>query len=213
MALRAHRKLSGFHFSVLHPPENLLGLALDFFFFVFDERHYVIGGVERGHSGITGAGKGLQGGYDDGLEAKALLERGQSECQHDGRTVGVGDDIAARGKLSGGALRLKQFEMGVIHLRNQERDIRLHAPGCGIADHRITGAGKFLFYGVGHIRRQAGKNDVAIQRRMRCLDADGLHCVGHPAGEPPGAGVCVGLAFGAVRGGQRGDLKLGVAIE
>ena len=75
------------------------------------------------------AGHGLIGRIDHALEPIGVLERLERDHRLDGRAVGVGDDalfaVAADGVR--------------VHLRHDERHVRIHAPAAGIVDHHGAG--------------------------------------------------------------------------
>ncbi len=212
IALRAETHGSFAQSRALEPPQNFTRLALHFLFFLRNVRDHVVGDVHRSHAGIARPGNRLHRCHRHGFETELRFQRSQRENQCDRRTVRVRHDIASAETVIA-SLRFDHPEMLGINFRNEQRHVRLHAPRRRIADHGITRAGKLLFDVARAIRRQAGENEIAIERRLRRAHRNVPHGRGHIAHEPPRARLGVRLILRAIRGRERRDLELRMVRE
>src|SRR5688572_16495275 len=103
--------------------------------------------------------------------------------------------------------------MFVIDFGNQQWHRRIHAKGRGITDHWIACQGKSLFRLAGDIPGETRENQITIEGRFGRLYDHGLNGGRHVAREPPCASFRIRLAPRAIRSRQRGDLKLGMALQ
>ena len=69
-----------------------------------------------------------------------LLQRRQSQRQHDGGAVRIGDDLALPAALA--LLARDELQVIGIDLRHEQRHIRLHAMIARVRDHDVAGLGK-----------------------------------------------------------------------
>ena len=97
------------------------------------------------HRRLPGAGNRLVGRDDDALDLRCVVQRLQRNHQLRGRAVGVGDDVLL--SVAGDRLR--------VHLRHDQRHVRVHPVKRAIVDHRAAG------------RRRLRRVDFG-DRRARC---------------------------------------------
>jgi len=110
-------------------------------------------------------------------------------------------------------LNIQQSQMFRIDLGNQQWHILVHAKCGGVADDRITSGREAAFGLTGNISRQAGKNNIAIERRCGRLNDKGPHRRRHLARQSPLAGFVITLSLRTIRSCQYSDFNLRVILE
>jgi hypothetical protein len=143
--------------ALFHAPEHLRDLALDLRFFLADERDHVAQDIERWDTRITGAGHRLHRDREHLPDAERFVKWCEGHGRYRGGAVGVGDDAATPPAL--GALALQQRQMVRVHLRNHERDIRIHPEVLRVAEHDRAGASECGLDVASGRRVQRGEDD------------------------------------------------------
>ncbi len=149
--------------------QDLLRLLLHLLFFAADERNHVGVDVHRSDARITRAGNRLHGGHDHARDAE-LLQRRERHGQHDGGAIGIGDDLPFPAALA--LLVRNQLQMIGVDLRDQQRNVRLHAMIARIRNDDVSGLGERLLDLGGDRRVHRGEH------QPRCgpgLTVSGLH--------------------------------------
>jgi hypothetical protein len=103
--------------------------------------------------------------------------------------------------------------MGCIYFGNKQRNIGIHAVIARIADDGIAGASKILLGRASDGRIESGKDEVAVERRVETLDDEIARGLGDGRVEMPANGFGVGLAGGALGGGDFAKVKPGMIAE
>ena len=193
--------------------QDFPGLALDLGLFALDVGNHVAGDVHRRHSGIAGPGDRLQGHHRDAHQPESPLERRQRHCQKGGRAVRIGDDHARARKAPSLPLVRNQPKMVRVHLRHDERYVRLHSIGTGIAENGHTFFRPSRLHVPCDIRPESREGDVDIRRRSRVEDFELANRVRHGGGESPATGIAVPFPGRGRRSADTGQTKLGVVRE
>ena len=100
-----------------------------------------------------------------------------------------------------------------VDLRNDQRNIRLHAKCAGIGDHGAAGGGKFRFQFPRNVGVQRGKDHAGSALRSGRRDHHLGDSVRKRSLQLPAGGFAVGLAAGLVTGGKPCDFKPWVLFE
>ena len=192
--------------------EQLLRLGFHFFLFAADERHDVAEDVERGNTGITGAGSSLHGNDEKLFQAEGIGERFENEDESGGGAIRICDDEA--GTIA--AIFLLQWngiEVSCVDFRNEKRDVRVHSMIFGVAHDGIARAGEIFFATTGDGRIERGENEVAIEIRFKALDDEVGGSGGKRFVEVPLRGFGIFFSRGAFRGGDFRELEPGMIGE
>src|SRR5262245_25520069 len=110
-------------------------------------------------------------------------------------------------------LRLYKTDMLVIDLRNKQRHVLVHAIAGRIADDGITGTRKCLFGLAGNRRRQARKDDIAIEWRLDRLYGYLADRFRDRSRQLPGTRFDIRLSSRPVRCSKRRYLKLRMILK
>src|SRR5256885_9013350 len=100
--------------------------------------------------------------------------------------------------------------MGGIHFRNEQGNVGIHAVIPAIADHGVTRASEILLSGARDGRIERGEDKVAIEGGVETFDHEMASHFGDGRVEMPANGWGVGLAGGALGGGNFGELEPGM---
>src|SRR5207249_246242 len=129
-----------------------------------------------------------------------------------GGTIGIGDDeagvVAAILLLNGNGV-----EMGGVHFGNEQRNIGIHAVITRIADDGVASASEILLGRACDGRIERGQDEVAVESGIETLDDEIAGGFGDRRVEMPSNGFGVGLAEGALGGGNLGKFKPGMIAE
>ena len=103
--------------------------------------------------------------------------------------------------------------MLVIHFRNQQRHIFVHAKRRRVADHRITGRGETSFRFARDLARQTRKYEIAIEWRRGRLHRHRANRRGHFTAQTPRARFAIRLSLRTIGRRNSGDFKLRMVLE
>src|SRR5271157_1151206 len=211
IAMCRHAESGWLDMITVQSPEQFARLLLHLFFFFGDVGDDIAQNVERGDARISRAADRLHRSDKDRFDAKLLMQRRECNHQSDGRAVRIGDYVAAR--LLPPALLLDEREMVGVDLRNDERNILLHAKGAGVADHRATGGGKLRLQLASNACVQGSENHARRAFRRGVGHLHLAHTFGDGRLQPPAYSVAVGLPSGAIGSGQPCHLEPGMGFK
>src|SRR5271165_1351314 len=200
IAVRRHAECGLLDMIAIQSSEELTRLLFHLLFLFGDIRDDVAQDVERGDARISCSTDRLHRGHENRLDAKFLMKRRERHHQSDGRAVRIGNNEATR--LLAPALLFDEREMAGVHLRNNERNVFVHAKGAGVAYDGATGGGKLRLKFTRNAGVQRGKDHA---RRALRRGARHLHFAHPPRNrrlQPPSHCVAVSLPGGAVRSRQ-----------
>src|SRR2546423_608965 len=143
----------------------LLRLGLDLWLLTGDIRDDVVEDIHRRNAGITRTRDRLHRRQNARLDAKFAMQSSERRCKADHGAVRIRDDKAFR-ESPLFTLTLDEADVVAIDLGNDERHILIHPVTRRIRYHRITSSRKSLLGFAGDVRREARKNELAIERRL-----------------------------------------------